>query len=62
MPGHVALVLHAHLPWVRHPEHDRSLEERWFHEALWESYIPILAMLDRFAEEGIDAPLTIEPR
>ena len=26
--GHVAIVLHAHLPFVRHPEHERHLEER----------------------------------
>jgi 1,4-alpha-glucan branching enzyme len=57
--GHVAIVLHAHLPWVRHPEHARPLEERWLHEALWESYLPILGMLDRLAADGIRAPLTI---
>jgi 1,4-alpha-glucan branching enzyme len=57
--GDVALVLHAHLPWVRHPEHERSLEERWLHEALWECYLPLLGALDRLADEGIAAPLTI---
>src|SRR5215510_5582137 len=45
MIGHVAFVLHAHLPYVRHPEHQRPLEERWLHEALWESYLPLAAML-----------------
>ena len=59
MLGHVALVLHAHLPWVRHPEHARPLEERWLHEALWESYLPLLAMLDRLASEGVSAALTV---
>jgi len=34
--GYFALVLHAHLPFVRHPEHDRFLEEDWFFEALTE--------------------------
>ncbi len=28
--GYFALVLHAHLPFVRHPEHERFLEEDWF--------------------------------
>ncbi|APR85388.1 Glycogen branching enzyme, GH-57-type, archaeal [Minicystis rosea] len=59
MAGHVALVLHAHLPWVRHPEHAQPLEERWLHEALWESYLPLLDMLDRLAGEGIRVALTI---
>ena len=59
MLGHVALLLHAHLPYVRHPEHARPLEERWLHEALIESYLPILDMLDRLGNEGIHAPFTI---
>ena len=49
MKGQVAIVLHAHLPYVRHPEHDRPLEERWLHEAIWECYLPILGVLDRLA-------------
>jgi 1,4-alpha-glucan branching enzyme len=57
--GHVAIVLHAHLPWVRHPEHARPLEERWLHEALWESYLPLLEVLDRLAEDGVRAPFTL---
>ncbi|MFS8072014.1 MAG: DUF1957 domain-containing protein, partial [Byssovorax sp.] len=59
MLGHVALLLHAHLPYVRHPEHARPLEERWLHEALIESYLPIVEVLDRLGNEGIHAPLTI---
>ncbi|AUX40741.1 glycoside hydrolase [Sorangium cellulosum] len=59
MPGYVALVLHAHLPYVRHPEHARSLEERWFFEALWECYLPLLGVLDRLAEDHVAAPLTL---
>ena len=27
--GYFALVLHAHLPFVRHPEQDFVLEEDW---------------------------------
>jgi 1,4-alpha-glucan branching enzyme len=57
--GRVALVLHAHLPWVRHPEHARPLEERWLHEALWESYLPILEMLDRLVADGVRVALTV---
>jgi 1,4-alpha-glucan branching enzyme len=57
--AHVALVLHAHLPWVRHPEHERPLEERWLHEALWESYLPILDALDRLVRDRVHVALTI---
>lgn len=58
-PGSVALVLHAHLPYVRHPEHARSIEERWLFEALWECYLPIVAILERLGREGARAPLSI---
>lgn len=57
--GYVALVLHAHLPYVRHPEHATSLEERWLHEALWETYLPLLDLLDRLEIDGISAPFTL---
>ncbi|MDT8861735.1 DUF1957 domain-containing protein [Alkalihalobacillus sp. MEB130] len=39
--GYYSLVLHAHLPYVRHKEEGR-LEERWLFEAITESYIPLL--------------------
>lgn len=45
-PGGVVLVLHAHLPYVRHPEHDDHLEERWLFEAMLECYLPLVAALD----------------
>ncbi len=59
MLGGVALLLHAHLPFVRHPEHRRSLEERWLYEALWESYLPICDMLGRLAADRVRAPFTL---
>jgi 1,4-alpha-glucan branching enzyme len=59
MLGHVALVLHAHLPFVRHPEHTRSIEERWLFEALWECYLPLLDVLESLAKDGVRAPLSL---
>jgi len=56
---HLALVLHAHLPFVRHPEHARHLEERWFYEALVECYLPLLDAFDRMADEGVPFALTM---
>ncbi|MBI2837626.1 MAG: DUF1957 domain-containing protein [Acidobacteria bacterium] len=51
--GYLALVLHAHLPYVRHPEHPRFLEEDWLYEAISETYIPLLFMFDKLAEDGV---------
>lgn len=59
MSGSIAIVLHAHLPWVRNPEHPRSLEERWLYEALWESYLPLVAMFERLVNDGVVAPVTV---
>jgi 1,4-alpha-glucan branching enzyme len=57
--GYLAIVLHAHLPFVRHPEHERHLEERWFYEALIECYLPLVDVLDRLADEGVPFALTM---
>ncbi len=57
--GCLAIVLHAHLPFVRHPEHDDFLEEDWLYEAITETYIPLLWVLEDLAEEGIDFRLTM---
>jgi 1,4-alpha-glucan branching enzyme len=35
--GAIALVLHAHLPFVRHPAYEDFLEERWLAEAITET-------------------------
>lgn len=57
--GYLALVLHAHLPYVRHVEHEHFLEERWFYEAVSDCYIPLIDMMDRLAEEKIPFRLTM---
>lgn len=44
--ANVNLVLHAHLPYVRHLEYPRFLEEDWLFEALHETYIPLLRVLE----------------
>ena len=46
--GYLAIVLHAHLPFVRHPEHDRFLEENWLFEAITETYIPLIQVSTKF--------------
>ncbi len=57
--GYLALVLHAHLPFVRHPEHEDFLEERWLFEALTETYLPLLERFQRLANEGIAPCVTV---
>jgi 1,4-alpha-glucan branching enzyme len=49
MSGYLALVLHAHLPFVRHPEHPRFLEEHWLFEAITDCYLPLLEVLSELS-------------
>lgn len=56
--GYLAIILHAHLPFVRHPEHAYSLEENWLYEAITETYVPLLMMMDRLDEDGVDYKVT----
>lgn len=46
MRGKILLVLHAHLPYVHHPEYGSFLEERWLFEAITETYIPLLMIFE----------------
>lgn len=57
--GHLLFVLHAHLPYIRHPEEAVFLEEGWLFEAITETYIPILHRMEKLAEDGIPARLTM---
>src|SRR6266513_4978487 len=59
MAGYLALILHAHLPFVRHPEHEHFLEEDWFFEAVTESYIPLLRMMQRLLDDSVPFKLTM---
>jgi 1,4-alpha-glucan branching enzyme len=59
MPGHFALILHAHLPFVRHPEHEHFLEEEWLFEAITETYIPLLHMMQRLVDDSVPFKLTM---
>lgn len=58
MPGCFALVLHAHLPFVRHPEHEHFLEEDWLFEAITESYIPLLRSMQQLVNDDVPFKLT----
>jgi 1,4-alpha-glucan branching enzyme len=57
--GYWCPVLHAHLPYVRHPEYPDFLEEDWFFEALTETYVPLVAVLDGLRADGVEYRLTM---
>ncbi len=57
--GYLSILLHAHLPFIRHPEYPDFLEEDWLFEATTETYIPLLQMMDRMWRDGVDFRLTM---
>jgi 1,4-alpha-glucan branching enzyme len=57
--GYLAIVLHAHLPFIRHPEFDDFLEEDWLFEAITETYIPIIKSLKNLERDRVEYKLTI---
>ncbi len=57
--GYLTLVLHAHLPFVRHPEYEDFLEEDWLYEAITETYIPFLEVFDGLERDGVDWRVTM---
>lgn len=57
--GYLALVLHTHLPYVRHPEHEFFLEERWFYEAVTECYIPLIHVFESLINDGVNFRMTM---
>ena len=57
--GYIALVLHSHLPFVRHPEYEDCLEEDWFFQAVTECYAPLLSMLRRLQRDEVPFHLSI---
>jgi 1,4-alpha-glucan branching enzyme len=50
--GFFSLVLHAHLPFVRHPEYPEFLEEVWLYEAITEVYLPLIFIFQNLHEAG----------
>jgi 1,4-alpha-glucan branching enzyme len=57
--GYLMLVLHAHLPFVRHPEYSKFLEENWLQEAISETYLPLLRVFRRLHADGVPFRLTM---
>jgi 1,4-alpha-glucan branching enzyme len=57
--GYLALVLHAHLPFVRHPECDYLMEENWLFEGLTETYIPLYLAFENCLEDNVPFRITM---
>ena len=57
--GFLSLILHTHLPYVRHPEHDHFLEERWLFEAITETYLPLLERFERLCNDRVPFHITM---
>lgn len=57
--GALLLVLHAHLPYVRHPAAPRPLAADWLPEAVAGTYLPLLELLERLAEDAIPVRFTL---
>ena len=57
--GFQCIVLHAHLPYVRHPEYESFLEENWLFEAITETYLPLILGLQRLRAAGVKDCLTL---
>ncbi|MCY6482834.1 DUF1957 domain-containing protein [Clostridium aestuarii] len=57
--GYVSLVLHTHIPYVRHPDVIDALEERWLFEAINECYIPLINVYDGLIKDKIEFKITM---
>ena len=57
--GYFSLILHAHLPFVRHPEYPEFLEEDWLYEAITEVYLPLIFIFQNLHEAGARPRLAI---
>jgi len=56
--GTFCLVLHSHLPWL--PHHGSwPVGEEWLYQAWTHSYLPVVDLLRRFADEGRTDVLTL---
>lgn len=57
--GYVSIVLHSHMPFIRHPEIKDSIEERWLFEAMNECYIPLIQVYEGLIEDNIKFKITM---
>ncbi|MBP2323549.1 1,4-alpha-glucan branching enzyme [Kibdelosporangium banguiense] len=56
--GTFCIVLHSHLPWLAH-HGSWPVGEEWLYQAWAHSYLPVVDLLQRFADEGREDVLTL---
>lgn len=57
--GYLTLILHSHLPFVKHPEEDYFIEENWLYEAIVESYLPLYHIFNNLLSEHVNFEITM---
>lgn len=57
--GFLSIILHGHLPFVRHPEYDCFFEEIWLFEAITECYLPLIRSLEKLHKDSVNYRLTL---
>ncbi|SMC20735.1 1,4-alpha-glucan branching enzyme [Clostridium acidisoli DSM 12555] len=57
--GYVSIVLHSHMPFIRHPEIKDPMEEKWLFEAMNECYIPLINVYDGLINDKIKFKITM---
>jgi 1,4-alpha-glucan branching enzyme len=57
--GYLAIVLHAHLPFLRHPEDPTVMEERWLYEAVSDTYLPLLRTFEGLEHDRVPFRCTL---
>lgn len=57
--GYVSFILHAHLPFIHHPESEDYLEEQWLYEAISETYLPLLINFTKLEKEKVEFAITM---
>ncbi|MEW6281043.1 MAG: 1,4-alpha-glucan branching protein domain-containing protein [Candidatus Eremiobacterota bacterium] len=64
--GYLLLHLHAHLPFIPDPVHfgekwrPEGYPQEWFPEAVRETYLPLLDMMEGLVSEGVDFRLSMD--
>jgi 1,4-alpha-glucan branching enzyme len=57
--GYFALVLHAHLPFVRHPEDPTVMEEQWLYEGITGTYLPLVQVFEGLLADDVPYRCTV---
>ena len=66
--GYLIFHLHAHLPYIRRRIvygaaglwQPLGFPEEWFHEALVDTYIPLIQVFEKLLDEGVDFKLSLD--